>query len=92
MGEKEKDSFWQFECKECEINDITTMLWYLIEDYYTGVKQEDLYTKANNYDRLGVYLSNLHTLLFTKHKEMKKFIDDVQAERKLQKEGASECM
>lgn len=81
----EKESFWQLECKECELNDITMMLWYLLEDYYTGVEEEDIYTKANNYDRLRVYLCNIHTLLFTKQQEMKNFIDKVYVEKK--KEG-----
>lgn len=91
-GNLEQEVFWQYECKECEIEDITTMLWYLIEDYYTGVKQEDIYTKANNYERLGVYLRNMHSLLFDKQKEMKDFIDKVYTEKRAMKEGATKCI
>lgn len=87
MENLEKESFWQFECKECELKDITTMLWYIIEDYYTGVKEDDIYTKANNYDRLGVYLNNIHTLLLGKQEEMKNFIDKAYEERKNKKEA-----
>lgn len=92
MENLEKESFWQLECKECEFESITTMLWFLIEDYYIGVKQEDIYTKANNYDRLGIYLNNIHSLLFTKQKEMKEFIDKVYAERNAMKEGVTKCV
>ena len=90
MENLEKESFNEFECKECELEDITTMLWYIIEDYYVGVKKEDIYTKANNYDRLGVYLNNIHTLLFGKQEEMKKFIDKVYTERRNKKQQEME--
>lgn len=92
MENLEKESFWQLECKECELGDIVTMLWFLIEDYYVGVNQEDIYTKANNYDRLGIYLNNIHSLLFAKQKEMKEFIDKVYVERKTVKEGVTKCV
>ena len=82
MEELKKEAFNQLECKQCEIRDITTMLWYIIEDYYTGVKEEDIYTKANNYNRLGIYLINIHELLFSKQKEMEKFIDKIYKEKK----------
>lgn len=82
MEELKKEAFNQLECKQCEIEDITTMLWYIYEDYYTGVKEEDIYTKANNYDRLGTYLINIHSLLYTKQEEMKSFIDSVYEQKK----------
>lgn len=85
MGEKEKDSFWQFESKECEFKDIITMLWFIIEDYYS-LQENDLYTKADNYDRLGVFLNNIYTLLFKRQKEMEEFINEVVEERKRMKE------
>ena len=67
------------------------MLWLVYEDYY-GIKKNDIYTKANNYDRLERYLINIHSLLSLRKQEMTKFIDDVYAERKATKEGALECM
>ena len=50
------------------------MLWFLIEDYYVGNKNDDLYTKANNYDRLQIYLNNLHRLLYNLDIEMQNII------------------
>ena len=67
------------------------MLWLVYEDYY-GIKENDIYTKANNYDRLERYLINIHSLLSLRKEEMTKFIDDVYAERRGMKEGALECM
>lgn len=75
----------EFECKEAELDEITTMLWYLYEDYYVCQK-DDLYTKANNYDRLGTYLANIHRLLIDRTEEMKNFIDKVYEARRNQKE------
>ena len=73
--------FDEFQQKECELEKITDMLWLVYEDYY-GVKENDLHTKANNYDRLERYLINIHSLLCSKKQEMTNFIDDVYAERK----------
>lgn len=84
MGDKEKECFNEFEYKEVELENITTMLWYIIEDYYT-LQKNDVYTKANNYDRLGVFLNNIHTLLLDRQTEMKEFIDKVYKERKGEK-------
>ncbi len=57
------------------------MLWYIYEDYYTLIN-EDIYTKANHYDRLGTYLLNMHSLLLSKPKEINEFIEAVYKERK----------
>lgn len=51
------------------------MFWYVIEDYY-AVKEHDLYTKANNYDRLYTYLFNIHTLLLNQDKELQDFVNN----------------
>ena len=91
MERKEEKVFDEFQRKECELEEITDMLWLIYEDYY-AIKENDLYTKANNYDRLGRYLINIHSLLQSRQQEMAKFIDDVYAERKAKKEGASECI
>ncbi len=64
------------------------MLWLVYEDYY-GTKENDLYTKANNYDRLERYLINIYSLLHIRHKEMKNTINEVYAERREQKVGAN---
>lgn len=79
-----KDIFSEFEQKECELQEITDMLWLVYEDYY-GMQKNDLYTKANNYDRLERYLINIHSLLYTRHKEMEEIIKDVYVERKSKK-------
>ena len=81
MENLEKESFSKLECMECEIGDITEMLWYIYEDFYTLVN-EDIYTKANYYDRLGTYLLNIHSLLLSKQKEINEFIEAVYKERK----------
>lgn len=73
--------FDEFQQKELELGEITDMLWLVYEDYY-GVKENDLYTRANNYDRLERYLINIHTLLCLRKQEMTDFIDEVYAERK----------
>lgn len=91
MESKEEKVFDEFQTKECEIEEIVDMLWLVYEDYY-GIKENDLYTKANNYDRLERYLINIHSLLSLRKQEMTKFIDDVYAERRGMKEGALECM
>ena len=79
--ENELDIFREYENKECEFNDITHMLWLIYEDYYS-LQENDLYTKANNYDRLGIYLTNIHTLLYNLTKEMRENIDKVYEFRK----------
>jgi len=79
-----KDMLQEFQRKECELGEIKDMLWLVYEDYY-GIKEDDLYTKANNYDRLERYLINIHSLLDTRHEEMKNIIDEVYAEREAQK-------
>lgn len=81
MQNVEEKVFNEFQQKECELEEITDMLWLVYEDYY-GVKGNDLYTKANNYDRLERYLINIHSLLYSRKQEMTNFIDDVYAERK----------
>ena len=86
MRKKEDNIFMEFEKKECEIEEITDMLWLIYEDYY-GIKNSDLYTRANNYDRLERYLINIHTLLYSRQQEMIKIIDDIWAERKGKKTG-----
>ena len=91
MESKEGKVFDEFQRKECEFEEITDMLWLVYEDYY-ATKEKDLYVKANNYDRLERYLINIHSLLYSRQQEMAKFIDDVYAERKATKEGASKCI
>ena len=81
MNRKEEKIFDEFARKKCEIEEITDMLWLVYEDYY-GIKENDIYTKANNYDRLERYLINIHSLLRSRQQEMARFIDDVYAERK----------
>lgn len=79
---KEGKVFDEFQRKECELEEITDMLWLVYEDYYYATKEKDLYVKANNYDRLERYLINIHSLLHSRQQEMAKFINDVYAEKK----------
>lgn len=72
---KNNEAFRKLESHEAELEQITTMFWYVIEDYYT-VKEHDLYTKANNYDRLYTYLFNIHTLLLNQDKELQDFVNN----------------
>lgn len=76
-----KDILQEFQQKECELEEIKDMLWLVYKDYY-GIREDELYTKANNYDRLERYLINIHSLLNIRHKEMKNIIDEVYAETK----------
>ena len=62
MESKEEKVFDEFQRKECELEEITDMLWLVYKDYY-GIKEKDIYTKANNYDRLERYLINIHSLV-----------------------------
>lgn len=91
IGRKEEKVFNEFQTKECELEEIKDLLWLVYEDYY-GIKEKDLYAKANNYDRLERYLINIYTLLDLRQEEMSKFIDDIYAERKAMKEGVSKCI
>lgn len=72
---KINEAFRKLESHEAELEQITTMFWYVIEDYY-AVKEHDLYTKANNYDRLYTYLFNIHTLLLNQDKELQDFVNN----------------
>lgn len=84
------DILSEFECAEINIEEITTMLWYIYEDYYSVI-ENDIYTKANNYDRLGTYLINLHSLLLSQQKEMNEIIEKVYEEIK-QEDGKIEAI
>lgn len=81
MGNLENESLDKLEYAQCKLDDITKMLFYIYEDYY-AVQKDDLYTKANNYDRLGNFLINIHSLLFNQCEEMKEFIDKVYEEKR----------
>lgn len=72
---KNNEAFRKLESHEAELEQITTMFWYVIEDYY-AVKEHDLYTKANNYDKLYTYLFNIHTLLLNQDKELQDFVNN----------------
>lgn len=79
--QSKEDILYEFERKECELREITEMLWLVYEDYY-ALRKDDLYTKANNYDRLETYLINIHSLLYARHKEMEDFINKINREVK----------
>lgn len=85
MENLERESLWKLECATTEIEEITKMLWYTYEDYY-AVQENDIYTKADNYDRLGTYLINIHSLLLSQQKEMNEFIDKVYEEMRSAKQ------
>lgn len=85
MENLERDILSQYESAKINIEEITTMLWYVYEDYY-GIIENDIYTKANNYDRLGTYLINIHSLLLSQQKEMEEIIDKTYEEIKLIKQ------
>lgn len=69
MEKLDRDILSEYEYVEANIEEITTMLWYIYEDYY-AITENDIYTKANNYDRLGTYLINMHSLLLSQQKEI----------------------
>lgn len=78
-----EDILHEYELKECELEEIKDMLWLVYEDYYSII-EDDLYAKANKYDRLERYLINIYTLLSIRNKEMKEIINKVYEERKIQ--------
>lgn len=45
-----------------------------------------IYIKSNNYDRLGTYLINIHSLLLSQQKEMEEIIDKTYEEIKSTKQ------
>lgn len=69
------DLLSKYECDQAELEEIVEMLWYVYEDYYSNLKI-DIFTKANNYDRLRVFLFNIFSLLSGKTKEMNNTIKD----------------
>lgn len=85
MKNLERESLLKLECAAADIEEITKMLWYTYEDYYS-LQKDDIYTKADNYDRLGTYLINIHSLLLSQQKEMNEFIDKVYEEMKSEKQ------
>jgi len=86
--EKEIDIFFEYENKECEIKDITHMLWLVYEDYYS-LQKNDLYTKADNYDRLGIFLLNIHSLLYKTTKDMENTINRIYELKKADKSASN---
>ena len=76
------DILSEYEYKEAELDEITKLLWFLIEDYYISNTNNDLNTKANNYYKLLIYLNNLHRLLYNLYTEMKNFIDKEYTQKK----------
>ena len=68
MDEK-NDFFTDYDSAQCELEQISEMLWYVYEDYYSSTK-EDIYTKANYYDRVGVFIYNIQNSLLNLSKEM----------------------
>lgn len=69
-----KDILYEYESKQVELEELNKMLWYVYEDYYSSEKI-DLYTKANNYDRLRVFLYNIQNQLNNIQDEMLDFVN-----------------
>lgn len=89
MENIENESLNNLEYSQCQLEDIAKMLFYIYEDYYE-VQKADLYTKADNYDRLGTFLINIHSLLYNQCKEMREFIDKAYEEKRKNKLQNSE--
>ena len=49
--EEKKDFFLDYDSAQCELEQITEMLWFVYEDYY-AFENQDFCTKANYYDRV----------------------------------------
>ena len=80
--ESEFDILSEYEYKKADFDSIKDMLWLIYEDYFVP-QSNDIYLKANNYDRLEIYLMNIHSLLNNTTKEMKEFIDNVYKTKKV---------
>ena len=74
MDEK-NDFFTDYDSAQCELEKITEMLWFVYEDYY-AFDNQDLYTKANYYDRVGTFLFNIQNLLENLSEGMKEKIEN----------------
>ena len=64
-----KDILYEYEEKQVQLEELDKMLWYIYEDYYT-FENQDLYTKANYYDRLRSFLYNIQNQLHSIQQEM----------------------
>ena len=64
-----KDILYEYEEKQVQLEELDKMLWYIYEDYYT-FENQDLYTKANYYDRLKSFLYNIQNQLHNIQQEM----------------------
>lgn len=89
---RNNEAFRKLEQSEIELEEITTMLWYIMEDYYVP-KTQDLYTKANSFDRLQTFLYNIHTLLLNTQKDMQEFVENTyKADKEENKGGELKCL
>lgn len=79
----EKSILYEYEGKQIALEQLNQMLWYIYEDYYSS-NNYDLYTKANYYDRLGVFLYNIQNQLNNIQDEMLDYTN--RAFEKLKKE------
>lgn len=69
-----KDILYEYEEKQVQLEELDKMLWYIYEDYYT-FENQDLYTKANYYDRLRSFLYNIQNQLHNIQQEMLDYIN-----------------
>ena len=73
--EEKKIFFLDYDSAQCELEKITEMLWFVYEDYY-AFENQDLYTKANYYDRVGTFLFNIQNLLENLSDRMKEKVEN----------------
>lgn len=71
---KKNDVLYEYKNKQLSVEKISTMLWYICKDYCNS-DTEDVYIKANNYDRLKVYLFNLQNQLDDLQNKMRDYAD-----------------
>lgn len=70
-----KDILYEYKNKQLSVEKISTMIWYICKDYCDS-DTEDVYIKANNYDRLKVYLFNLQNQLNDLQEKMRNYADE----------------
>lgn len=88
---RNNEAFRELERHEIELEQIVEMLWYVMEDYYEP-RTQDLYTKANSFDRLYCFLYNIHTLLLNKQKDMQNYVENTYKLDKEERGGEIKCI
>ena len=88
----EKESFCKFEYLNCELEDLKDMLWLMEEECFVfNISKYKDYELRDKFITAQIMTRAISKLLHNCVKESNEFIDEVYAERKVQKEGVKQC-